>query len=61
MTTEAVPSPCVSICVLDEGDTCQGCFRTAAEITDWLRLSDDDKRRVLASCDARRRQSGLLL
>ena len=38
-----VQSPCVSICVLDEDDICQGCFRTAEEITDWF-MADDDKR-----------------
>ena len=38
-----VQSLCVSICVMDEDDICQGCFRSAEEITDWF-MADDDKR-----------------
>ena len=41
-------SPCVSICVLDEADICQGCFRSAEEITDWFMSSAERKREILA-------------
>ena len=41
-------SPCVSICVLDEGDICQGCYRSAEEITDWFLSGADEKREILA-------------
>ena len=47
---ETVPSPCVSICALDDNDICVGCFRSGREISDWGRLSDDDKRAVLKRC-----------
>lgn len=54
-----VPSPCVSICALDP-DTgfCQGCGRTLDEIAAWARLSDVDKRRVLARIRERRAGQG---
>ena len=50
---DTVPSPCVSICALDADDVCIGCFRTGREISDWGRLSDDDKRAVLRRCAER--------
>ena len=47
MSDRGVRSPCVSICVLDEQDICTGCYRSAAEITDWVMMNDDEKREVL--------------
>jgi predicted Fe-S protein YdhL (DUF1289 family) len=58
---DRVNSPCVSICVLDEKDVCQGCFRTAVEITDWLALDNDTRRKILDLCEQRRQQSGWVL
>lgn len=52
---ETVPSPCVSICALDDRDICVGCFRSGREISDWGKLSDDEKRAVLARCVERER------
>ena len=48
MTEEEPKSPCVSICVLDADDICQGCYRSAAEITDWFMASAQEKRDILA-------------
>jgi predicted Fe-S protein YdhL (DUF1289 family) len=50
---ETVPSPCVSICALDDNDICVGCFRSGREISEWGRLSDDEKRAVLMRCAQR--------
>ena len=40
-------SPCVKICKYDskfmDGMVCIGCFREQYEITNWLRLSSDEK------------------
>jgi predicted Fe-S protein YdhL (DUF1289 family) len=50
-----VPSPCVSVCVLDaNGVLCLGCFRTLDEIAAWGLLDADAKRRVLAALPERR-------
>ncbi len=46
-------SPCISICVLDDDDICQGCYRTAEEITDWFMSSDDEKRAILVRAQER--------
>ena len=40
-------SPCISICVLDDDDICQGCYRSADEITDWFMASTEEKRAII--------------
>ncbi|MFT5575114.1 MAG: putative Fe-S protein YdhL (DUF1289 family) [Bermanella sp.] len=45
--TDTVQSPCVSVCALDEGDLCAGCFRTLREISDWSEYSNQKKREVV--------------
>ncbi|MEH6568417.1 MAG: DUF1289 domain-containing protein [Halioglobus sp.] len=47
MSTADPQSPCISICVLDEKDICQGCFRSAAEITDWFMATTEEKQDIL--------------
>ena len=47
MSVSEPQSPCISVCVLDEADVCQGCYRTAAEITDWFMASADEKRVII--------------
>ena len=53
MTEDEPKSPCVSICVLDEQDICQGCYRSAEEITDWFMASAEEKRAMLARAKER--------
>jgi len=47
-------SPCISVCVLDTADICQGCFRSAVEITDWLMASTAQKHEILKRAQQRR-------
>ncbi|MCX2981799.1 DUF1289 domain-containing protein [Halieaceae bacterium IMCC14734] len=61
MSERQISSPCVSICFLDEEDICQGCYRSAIEITDWSMLNDDGKREVLARCAQRARDAGAVI
>jgi uncharacterized protein len=50
-----VPSPCISVCVLDAGGTyCTGCQRTLDEIAGWVDFSPAEKRAVVAALPARR-------
>jgi len=51
-----VPSPCVSICALGEGDICVACHRSGEEISRWGRMSNEEKRTVWALI--RRREQG---
>ena len=57
MTEAEPPSPCIAVCVLDPvTGYCRGCFRTIAEISSWVLLRADDKRRVLAALDQRKQE-----
>ena len=47
MNDDEPKSPCISICVLDEQDICQGCYRSAEEITDWFMASAQEQRAIL--------------
>lgn len=49
------PSPCVSVCALDENDLCMGCYRTASEITDWFTATPAEKHVILRAAGERRR------
>lgn len=56
-----VPSPCVSICALDEQDVCTGCQRTVAEIGRWGRMDNTERRAVLQLCHERALAAGLII
>ncbi len=61
-TTEAtIPSPCISLCALDENDICLGCQRSGQEISNWGRMDNQQKREVLALATARAQNQGLTL
>ena len=50
-----VPSPCISVCVLDAGGrVCTGCFRTLEEIAAWGTLDVAAKRRILTELPQRK-------
>lgn len=53
-------SPCISICVLDDQDICQGCFRTGTEITDWFMASGDEKKKIIENSKERLRASNTI-
>lgn len=53
-----VPSPCVSICALDEHDHCIGCHRSAEEIVGWSKMDNMQRRETLARCEQRGRDAG---
>lgn len=55
-----VPSPCVSICSLDDDDICSGCQRSVSEITRWRKMDNDERRAVLALCHERAKARGLV-
>ena len=46
-TMQPVPSPCISVCRIDESSgLCIGCYRSITEIIDWGRQTDARKRSV---------------
>lgn len=52
----AVPSPCISLCRLDEQKVCLGCFRHVEDIREWC-SADDQRRRVIVA-QAEQRKAG---
>ena len=47
MLAPSTPSPCISVCSMDERTGwCQGCLRTLDEIADWSAMDDRAKRAV---------------
>jgi predicted Fe-S protein YdhL (DUF1289 family) len=50
------PSPCVSICRMNEAtNLCAGCFRTIDEIRDWMIMMPDARLDLLRQLDERKR------
>ena len=45
-STSEVESPCVNICLIEEG-YCIGCGRTEDQIMEWLYADDDRKLEIL--------------
>lgn len=58
-TSDAVRSPCVDICALDESDLCIGCQRSVDEISRWGQMTNDERQEVLRKVAAREERSGL--
>ncbi|MGE5624137.1 MAG: DUF1289 domain-containing protein [Bacillota bacterium] len=50
-----VSSPCVGICTLDDAEYCVGCRRHISEIAGWLKMSDEERQRILAELPKRYR------
>lgn len=58
MTAKPVPSPCNSICSMDQASGwCRGCLRTLDEIAAWSTLDETAKRAVWLRLSARRVES----
>jgi predicted Fe-S protein YdhL (DUF1289 family) len=53
------PSPCISVCRLDEAaGWCAGCYRTIDEIRDWIIMTAEERHAVLARVAERKRSGG---
>ena len=51
---DIVPSPCVSVCKMDEDRVyCQGCLRTLDELRAWSKLDNPGKRAIWQLVEAR--------
>ncbi|OUS12944.1 hypothetical protein A9Q89_04595 [Gammaproteobacteria bacterium 53_120_T64] len=53
-TLDAIASPCVDNCCLNEEDICLGCFRSLDEILGW-RAASNEQRQVFLDLSLRRR------
>jgi predicted Fe-S protein YdhL (DUF1289 family) len=52
-----VASPCIKVCVLDARNICVGCGRTIDEITQWSRMTEEQRRQVVDQASQRRSQA----
>jgi predicted Fe-S protein YdhL (DUF1289 family) len=51
---EAIESPCIDICVIDEqSGLCEGCGRTLDEIAEWGAYTPAERRRIIAELGQR--------
>ncbi|WP_341960784.1 DUF1289 domain-containing protein [Pseudomonas sp. RC10] len=50
----AVPSPCISVCRLDEQKVCTGCHRHVEDIREWRAATDERRREIVSQADQRR-------
>jgi predicted Fe-S protein YdhL (DUF1289 family) len=49
-----MPSPCRKICVYDSfRNLCAGCGRTLEEIENWLDMSEEEQRAIMAALPER--------
>jgi predicted Fe-S protein YdhL (DUF1289 family) len=47
-------TPCVKICVYNaQRGLCEGCGRTGAEIGNWLKLTDEQRRLIMVEAAKR--------
>jgi predicted Fe-S protein YdhL (DUF1289 family) len=54
MNQTAIESPCVKVCTLDtRAGLCLGCGRTLAEIAGWVRMSAEERKRIMAELPER--------
>jgi predicted Fe-S protein YdhL (DUF1289 family) len=52
---EGPPSPCISVCQIEESTGwCLGCRRTIDEIRDWIIMSPEERQRLLEALELRR-------
>ena len=48
------PSPCISVCTLDDNDVCLGCGRTLEQITRWTLMTPAEQRAVIDALPQRK-------
>ncbi|WP_338365339.1 DUF1289 domain-containing protein [uncultured Pseudoalteromonas sp.] len=48
-----IPSPCKSICQVNNRGYCKGCYRSRDERFNWNTLTNTQKRKVLSLCQQR--------
>jgi uncharacterized protein len=49
-----IESPCILVCSIDmKTGYCFGCGRTRSEISDWLSMTSDQRRALMATLPAR--------
>ncbi len=59
LNEDHIESPCQRLCAVDsKTGFCAGCYRTMKEIGAWGRISNAEKKEILAQLDVRREELG---
>jgi predicted Fe-S protein YdhL (DUF1289 family) len=53
MIEQAVKSPCINICELENDDVCKGCYRSLEEIASWGYASIEERTRIISKAKQR--------
>ncbi len=53
-----IVSPCISVCELDDENICIGCKRSKTEISQWSKMSRNQRLELLKILHKRRRDAG---
>ena len=56
---DALSSPCVRNCCLNDQDVCLGCFRSIEEICAWSAMDSAGRKKILDSAKERKRRADL--
>ena len=60
MADPPISTPCIKVCIVDGGrGLCLGCGRTLSEIAAWGRLSELERRAIMARLADRMSAAGL--
>ncbi|MCD4730207.1 MAG: DUF1289 domain-containing protein [Bacteroidales bacterium] len=49
-----IKSPCIKVCKYDSEGNCMGCHRSMEEITNWIFMSDIEKKESLRKAEIRK-------
>ena len=56
-----ISSPCIQVCVIDgRADICLGCGRTLPEIASWGRMTEEQRRAIMAALPQRMKDKGIV-
>lgn len=59
-TTVSQDTPCIAVCMIDpRTNLCFGCGRTLPEIARWGKMTNEDRRALIAELPERMRAAGL--
>jgi len=44
--SQPIVSPCQNVCKIED-NTCIGCFRTLEQISNWTKMSDEERKKIV--------------
>ena len=46
-------SPCIGVCQYNEEELCSGCFRNSTEISQWVDMTIEEKKKIISLLPSR--------